>query len=120
METLEFKICNLYNRELERKEKEHNQNYYVSGEKFYLLAGYELTIGLYYSLRKREKNVSIDSILEFYKMDTNMLYNYIWTHEFTNSELSEIELYPIKMLSLKTLKKVQDENLIILKRLKQS
>lgn len=111
METLEFKICNLYNRELERKEKEHNQNYYVSGEKFYLLAGYELTIGLYYSLRKREKNVSFDSILNLYRMETIELYQYICANEKGISELKSI-----KILSLKTLRKVQDENLIILER----
>ncbi|TFI60526.1 hypothetical protein CKN63_13245 [Carnobacterium divergens] len=111
METLEFKICNLYNRELERKEKEYNQNYYVSGEKFYLLAGYELTIGLYYSLRKREKNVSFDSILNLYRMETIELYQYICANEKGISELKSI-----KILSLKTLRKVQDENLIILKR----
>lgn len=110
-------ILNLYQKELERKRKEHQANCFSSGEEFYLLAGRSLTLMLYHSIQEAEQRVSFDSILMFYKMDTDILYNYIWTHEFTSSEL---ELSAIKMLSIRVLRKVQDENLIILERMEHN
>lgn len=49
--------------------------------------------------------------MNLYRMETIELYQYICENE---KRISELKL--IKILSLKTLRKVQDENLIILER----
>lgn len=96
---MENLIHYFYKNELVLAEKEHR-------EKFYLLAGYDLTIGLIKSIKNNTtKNVSFESILELYKMDTQDLYKYV-----SINEPSIPELYSLVVLSIEVFGEVQDRN----------
>lgn len=100
MENLNTIINNLYKNELALAKQEFR-------EPFYILVGYELTKGLLKSIEMNsDQRASFTSILDFYKMDTQELYGYVKSKEPSNPDL-----FSIVVLSLETLKKVQDYNI---------
>ncbi|EIZ2443237.1 hypothetical protein MOY12_003074, partial [Listeria monocytogenes] len=71
MEKLKTNINNIYKDDLDLAKKERR-------EPFYILVGYELTTGLLNVIeRNPNQNVSISSILDYYKMDTQELYDFV-------------------------------------------
>lgn len=101
---MEEDISNLYKIEIELAEREKRDT-------FYLQCGYNLTLILFKILKKNtSQNISFESILKFYEMDSHILFDYVRIH---GSEFSEMEA--INYLELSTFKVLQDRNENILK-----
>ncbi|MBF2598297.1 hypothetical protein [Listeria welshimeri] len=103
MENLKTNINNIYKDDLELAKKERR-------EPFYILVGYELTTGLLNVIeRKPNQNVSISSILDYYKMDTQELYDFVLQNR------PEIpEFFSMVAISLETFADVQEYNFRLL------
>ncbi|EHO5110694.1 hypothetical protein KLP99_002924 [Listeria monocytogenes] len=103
MENLKTNINNIYKDDLELAKKERR-------EPFYILVGYELTTGLLNVIeRKPNQNVSISSILDYYKMDTQELYDFVIQNR------TEIPVFfSMVAISLETFADVQEYNFRLL------
>lgn len=103
MENLKTNINNIYKDDLDLAKKERR-------EPFYILVGYELTTGLLNVIeRKPNQNVSISSILDYYKMDTQELYDFVIQNR------TEIPVFfSMVAISLETFADVQEYNFRLL------
>lgn len=103
LEKLKTNINNIYKDDLDLAKKERR-------EPFYILVGYELTTGLLNVIeRNSNQNVSISSILDYYKMDTQELYDFVIQNR------PEIpEFFSMVAFSLETFADVQEYNFRLL------
>ncbi|UHP11658.1 hypothetical protein LAX80_013980 (plasmid) [Listeria marthii] len=99
LENFKTIVQKIYRNEMELNPREESR-------RFYILVGYELTKGLLKVIeRNPHQNASILSILDYYRMDTQEL------HDFVKLNSAEIpEFFSSEVLSFETFKDVQDYN----------